>query len=82
MAHLSCVGRPRSSSSREIIDDIRKAGIDNVLALRGDPPRGETEWRPTPGGLEYSTELIALLAERLRLRGRRRLLPRGPPGGA
>ncbi len=63
MAHLSCVGTTKQQLG-EIIDDIRKAGIDNVLALRGDPPRGETEWRPTPGGLEYSTELIALLAER------------------
>jgi methylenetetrahydrofolate reductase (NADH) len=35
-----------------------------VLALRGDPPKGETEWRPHPGGLQYSTELAALIAER------------------
>jgi methylenetetrahydrofolate reductase (NADPH) len=33
-----------------------------VLALRGDPPRGETEWRAHPGGLRYSTELAALIA--------------------
>ncbi len=63
MAHLSCVGTTKQELS-EIVEAIRDAGIDNVLALRGDPPRGETEWRPTPGGLEYSTQLIALLAER------------------
>ncbi len=63
MAHLSCVGTTKEQL-REIVDEIRDAGIDNVLALRGDPPRGETEWKPTPGGLEYSTQLIALLAER------------------
>jgi methylenetetrahydrofolate reductase (NADPH) len=40
------------------------AGIENVLALRGDPPRGETTWRPHPGGLRYSSELAALIAER------------------
>ena len=39
------------------------AGIENVLALRGDPPRGETEWKPHPGGLHYSTELAALIRE-------------------
>jgi len=63
MAHLSCVGTTKEQLS-EIVEEIRDAGIDNVLALRGDPPRGETEWRATPGGLEYSTQLIALLAER------------------
>ena len=63
MAHLSCVGTTKEQLS-EIVEAIRDAGIDNVLALRGDPPRGETEWRPTPGGLEYSTQLIELLASR------------------
>jgi methylenetetrahydrofolate reductase (NADPH) len=43
---------------------MRVAGIENVLALRGDPPRGETEWRPHPGGLQYSTELASLISER------------------
>jgi methylenetetrahydrofolate reductase (NADPH) len=41
---------------------MRDAGIENVLALRGDPPKGETEWTATPGGLSYSTELIELIA--------------------
>ncbi len=61
MAHLSCVGSTRDEL-REILDDIREAGIENVLALRGDPPRGETEWTPHPDGLRYSTELAALIA--------------------
>ncbi len=65
MAHLSCVGATREELS-EILDRIDAAGIENVLALRGDPPRGETEWRPHPGGLHYSTELAALIAERER----------------
>jgi methylenetetrahydrofolate reductase (NADPH) len=62
MAHLSCVGEP-VERLREILDEIEAAGIDNVLALRGDPPRGETEWRPHPDGLSYSTELAALISE-------------------
>src|SRR5215211_8478857 len=41
---------------------MREIGIENVLALRGYPPQGETEWRQTPGGLKYSTELIELIA--------------------
>src|SRR2546423_2372590 len=62
MAHLSCVGTTREQL-RAILDEVAAAGIDNVLALRGDPPRGETEWCPTPGGLHYSTELAALITE-------------------
>jgi len=66
MAHLSCVGATREELSA-ILDGIVAAGIQNVLALRGDPPRGETEWRPHPGGLSYSTELAALISERYQL---------------
>ncbi len=62
MAHLSCVGTTQEEL-REILDEVRDAGIDNVLALRGDPPQGETEWRPHPGGLHYSTELARLIRE-------------------
>jgi methylenetetrahydrofolate reductase (NADPH) len=60
MAHLSCVGATREELAK-ILDDMSEAGIDNVLALRGDPPRGETDWQPHPGGLRYSTELAALI---------------------
>ena len=62
MAHLSCVGSTREEL-REILDDMSAAGIENVLALRGDPPRGETEWRAHPGGLHYSTELATLIRD-------------------
>jgi methylenetetrahydrofolate reductase (NADH) len=62
MAHLSCVGEP-VERLREILDEIGEAGIENVLALRGDPPKGEAEWKPHPGGLRYSTELAALIGE-------------------
>ena len=41
---------------------MRAAGIDNVLALRGDPPAGQDEWSKTEGGLEYSRELVELIA--------------------
>src|SRR2546423_2076019 len=63
MAHLSCVGEP-TERLIEILEGIRDAGVENVLALRGDPPRGETEWTPHPGGLHYSVELIRLIRER------------------
>ena len=47
----------------EILGQIDAAGVENVLALRGDPPRGQTEWQPHPGGLHYSVELIRLIRE-------------------
>ena len=63
MAHLSCVGATREELYGTL-DAIEGAGIENVLALRGDPPQGQSEWTPHPGGLQYSTELAALIAGR------------------
>ncbi|MGI8661545.1 MAG: methylenetetrahydrofolate reductase [NAD(P)H] [Thermoleophilaceae bacterium] len=60
MAHFTCVGAT-VDELRETVDEIESAGVENVLALRGDPPAGETEWTATEGGLRYSTELIELL---------------------
>ena len=60
MAHFTCVGAT-VGELREMLDAMRAAGILNVLALRGDPPPGETEWTATDGGLEYSRELIELI---------------------
>jgi methylenetetrahydrofolate reductase (NADPH) len=62
MAHLSCVGATREELET-ILDDMRDGGIENILALRGDPPRGETDWKPHPGGLSYSTELASLIQD-------------------
>src|SRR5919202_3517316 len=62
MAHFTVVGAT-VEQLRGTLDEMRDAGIENVLALRGDPPQGQTEWRKTPGGLEYSTELIELIAQ-------------------
>ena len=62
MAHLNCVGATRQELI-EILDGVAAAGIDNVLALRGDPPQGESSWKPHPGGLRYSTELAALISD-------------------
>ncbi|MCA9637466.1 MAG: methylenetetrahydrofolate reductase [Myxococcales bacterium] len=42
----------------------RDACLRNILALRGDPPRGETTFTPAPGGLRHASELVALIRER------------------
>jgi methylenetetrahydrofolate reductase (NADPH) len=61
MAHFTCVGAT-VPELRATLDEMQGAGIDNVLALRGDPPAGEEEWVATEGGLEYSRELVELIA--------------------
>jgi methylenetetrahydrofolate reductase (NADPH) len=60
MAHFTCVGATEAEL-RETLDEMRDAGIDNVLALRGDPPEGQEQWTKTDGGLEYSRELVQLI---------------------
>src|ERR1700712_5721671 len=60
MAHFTCVDAT-VDELRSTLDQMRDAGIENVLALRGDPPQGQEEWTATPGGLSYSTELIELI---------------------
>jgi methylenetetrahydrofolate reductase (NADPH) len=61
MAHFTCVGAT-VAQLRTTLEEMREAGIENVLALRGDPPPGQQAWTKTDGGLEYSSELVALIA--------------------
>ncbi len=60
MAHFTCVGAT-VSELRETLSEMQEAGIENVLALRGDPPEGQEGWTKTDGGLEYSRELVELI---------------------
>jgi methylenetetrahydrofolate reductase (NADPH) len=62
MAHFTCVGAT-VPELRTTLDEMQRAGIDNVLALRGDPPAGQEQWTGTEGGLEYSSQLVELIAE-------------------
>jgi methylenetetrahydrofolate reductase (NADPH) len=60
MAHFTCV-EATVDELKETLDELQKRGVENVLALRGDPPGGG-EWRKTEGGLEYSRELVELIS--------------------
>ena len=61
MAHLSCVGETREGLGATL-DRIAAAGIDNVFALRGDPPRGEGDFVQPEGGLGSAAELAAFIS--------------------
>ncbi|RMF85650.1 MAG: methylenetetrahydrofolate reductase [NAD(P)H] [Nitrospinota bacterium] len=63
MAHLTCVGSTREEIDA-ILTEIQKRGIENVLALRGDPPRGAQSFVPTPGGFRYANELVAFIRQK------------------
>ena len=68
MAHLTCVGASRKELEEQLAV-ICDAGITNVLALRGDPPRGQREFIPHPEGLSYASDLVKLAREVSEKRG-------------
>ncbi len=63
MAHLTCVGHSRDEID-QLLDEYEEAGIENIMALRGDPPRGDTEFVPHPQGFSHANELIAFIRQR------------------
>ena len=62
MAHLSCVGETKEGLAATL-DRLAETGIENIFALRGDPPRGETNFVQPEGGLGSSAELAAFIKE-------------------
>jgi methylenetetrahydrofolate reductase (NADPH) len=63
MTHVTCVGSTREMLS-QVLDQAHALGIENVLALRGDPPRGEVQFQPVPGGFTYAIELLRFVSDR------------------
>src|SRR5205085_11472486 len=68
MAHLTCAGHTEPEL-RRVVCDLHEAGIENIMAIRGDPPLGGGDFIPTPGGLRYGSELIALVQDVARADG-------------
>jgi len=63
MPHLTCVGHKRGDLE-ELADQIHAQGFRNIMALRGDPPKGVTEFPVLPDGFRHAAELVALLKRR------------------
>ncbi len=56
-AHLTCIAHAKHEIDA-ILEKLNNKGIENIVALRGDPPQGETEFKPHPDGFRYASELV------------------------
>ncbi len=60
VAHVTCAGSSRAEIA-SVLDEVAAAGVQNVLALRGDPPQGVRTFEPHPEGFRYASELVAFI---------------------
>jgi methylenetetrahydrofolate reductase (NADPH) len=63
LAHLTVVGSSRQALEA-LLRGLKERGIENVLALRGDPPKGSSRFVPHPEGFRYASEFVAFIRER------------------
>lgn len=59
-AHLTCVGHTQDEIEI-VLKELASRGVENLVALRGDPPKGETEFKPVPGGFRYAGDLVGYI---------------------
>ena len=60
LAHLTCVGATKDEI-RQVLDELQEGGVENVLALRGDPPKGADKFEAVAGGFAYASELTEFI---------------------
>lgn len=60
VSHLTCVGSSKDEI-HSILSKYAESGIENIMALRGDPPKGQTNFQPHPDGFKNATELVAFI---------------------
>jgi methylenetetrahydrofolate reductase (NADPH) len=63
MAHLTCVGHSRAELE-VLVEQFLTMGVENILALRGDPPTGQPHFQAAPGGFRYAAELVRFIREK------------------
>jgi methylenetetrahydrofolate reductase (NADPH) len=61
-SHLTCVGST-VDQLRDYLSEAQRRKIENIVALRGDPPKGEASFTPVAGGFRYAAELVAFIRE-------------------
>ncbi|MES1164360.1 MAG: methylenetetrahydrofolate reductase [NAD(P)H] [Verrucomicrobiota bacterium] len=64
MAHFTCVGSGRTEIA-QVLDRLVDGGIENIIALRGDPPAGATTFEQPPDGFAHASDLVAFVRSRL-----------------
>lgn len=79
-AHLTCVSHNRSEIET-VLENLAEKGIDNIVALRGDPPKGETEFKPVPQGFRYAAELVSFIKTHPKFKDKFSLAVAGYPEG-
>ena len=62
VSHLTCVGSTRREI-KDILSNYRTSGVRNILALRGDPPKGTTDWKQPPDGFPHAADLVSFIKE-------------------
>lgn len=60
VSHLTCVGSTQEEI-RKILEEYQRHGIENIMALRGDPPKGQPFFKPMAGGFAYAVDLVAFV---------------------
>jgi len=81
MAHVTCVNAARDEIA-SVLDELKMRGIENVLALRGDPPQGQDKFIPTPDGFSYASELVEFIKGRYKFCLGGACYPEGHPEAA
>ena len=57
MCHLTVVGQSKDEA-RAVLQKLKEKGIENIIALGGDPPQGMVDWKPHPDGFHHAVELV------------------------
>ncbi|UCG16653.1 MAG: methylenetetrahydrofolate reductase [NAD(P)H] [Phycisphaerales bacterium] len=63
LAHLTCVGASRREIA-DVVDELKNRGLENILALRGDPPQGQREFEQPENGFAHADALVTFIKDR------------------
>ncbi len=81
MAHLTCASASAAELT-QVLEQLQGGGVENVLALRGDPPQGQAAFERPEGGFAHASELVTLIKERTELCVAAACYPEGHPESA